>query len=362
MTEIEVVYSAIQIGLGALIGGGFSYINSSLNLESERRGTLSTRRRDHLEKILELIAELENKYAHQKLYNYQQRNLSMKNQARSMLMSLALFMVAVSPASADASLTLVGGNTIYGGQTGPVNDFGVAGTIQGLATGDYSFSFTRTPHNFTTQNLQVTANGSFWSNLGSPHITFLYNTPNNFSISGIVPYGVECGEYEDVIIKIYNSAGQLVISNPVTIQNPTHQAPLTNFKINNSSAQPPTAIVVSNTFSPAITLTYTGTGTVTTYRVYLFKAYANGAPVPGGPTSDTSWHNGPVPATINVRNLGGGTFVANQLAVAPGYYGIKMETQGGICAYVGAASRSALILTTTRLIRYNYNQKYIQKK
>jgi hypothetical protein len=283
--------------------------------------------------------------------------LNMTNQARSMLMSLALCVAVVSPAGADASLTLVGGNTIHGDQTGPANDFGVAGTIQGLAAGYYSFSFIRTPHNFTTQNLQVAANGSFWSDLGAPHTTFLYNAPNSFSISGVVPPGVECGEYEDVIIKVYNSAGQLVISNPVVIQNPTHQAPLTNFKINNSSAQPPTAIAVSNTFFPSITLAYIGTGTVTAYRVYLFKAYADGAPVPGGPASDTSWHNGPVPASINVRNLGGGTFAANQLTVAAGYYGIKMETQGGICAFVGAATHSALILTVTGFIRDNYNQK-----
>ncbi|MCY1279504.1 hypothetical protein D9M68_632950 [compost metagenome] len=66
MTWIEVVDSAVKIGLGALIAGGFSYFNASLNLDSERRARLSTRRRDHLEKILELIAELENKYTHQK--------------------------------------------------------------------------------------------------------------------------------------------------------------------------------------------------------------------------------------------------------------------------------------------------------
>lgn len=65
-TWIEVVDSAVKIGLGALLAGAFSYFNLARNLESERRARLSTRRRDHFENILDLIAEIENKYILQK--------------------------------------------------------------------------------------------------------------------------------------------------------------------------------------------------------------------------------------------------------------------------------------------------------
>lgn len=264
---------------------------------------------------------------------------------RPAVLSLAIFLVAASSARGQASLTLVGGYTISGSQAVSINAFGIAGHIQGLAAGYYSFSFVRTPHNFTTQNLQIAGNGWIWSNFGAPYIAYLTNGQNHFSITGIIPYGVECGEYEDLVFKAFNSAGQLVISQPIRILNPTHQAPVTNFKINNSSAQPPAAIGVSNTFASAITLTYTGSGTVTAYRVYATKASSTGVPLPNGPVSDGSWHNGPVPATINVRLLGGGSFVPNQMAVDPGYYLIRLETKGGVCAYVGASPRVALVRT-----------------
>lgn len=264
-----------------------------------------------------------------------------------MILALPIFVAKVSPVWATPSLTLVGGDTIYGTQMA-INNFGVAGTIQGLAAGDYTFSLTRTPHNFTTQNLQLSVGGIYWSNYGSPHIAFINNTPTAFSISGIIPYGVECAEYETILLKIINSLGQVVISKTVTILNPTHQAPLPNFKINGSSAVPPNAIVINNDLAPStITLTYTGTGTVTSYRLYLTKASANG--IPGSPGSDSSWHSGPVPTTINLRALTGGSFGANQLRTSPGYYLVTMETTGGVCAIIGSSPHVALILTKNKI-------------
>jgi hypothetical protein len=228
----------------------------------------------------------------------------------------------MTEASRAASLTLVGGNVISGNQLS-INNFGVSGTIQGLSAGYYSFALLRTPHNFTTQNLQLGVNLNYWSNFGSPYVTFIGNTPATFSISGIIPFGVECGEYETVLLNIYNTLGQVVISNTIKILNPTHQAPLTNFKINGNGASSPNVITFYNDNVPNnITLSYTGTGLVTRYRLYIQKASSNGVPV--GPGSDSSWHNGSVPATIDLRAVAGGSFFANQLSTYPGYYSVKL--------------------------------------
>lgn len=66
MTWIEVIDSAVKIGLGALLAGVFSFFTAHRTIDSEQRARLSTRRRDHLEKNVELIAEIENKYTHQR--------------------------------------------------------------------------------------------------------------------------------------------------------------------------------------------------------------------------------------------------------------------------------------------------------
>jgi len=63
LTWIDVVDSAVKIGLGAILAGAFTYLNGNRTLDSERRTRLSTLRRDHIEKILELVAEIENKYS-----------------------------------------------------------------------------------------------------------------------------------------------------------------------------------------------------------------------------------------------------------------------------------------------------------
>jgi hypothetical protein len=279
----------------------------------------------------------------------------MKYLARVIMLLPAALVFNASPVMADASLTLVGGNTIYGSQLA-INNFGVAGTIQGLAAGTYSFALVRTPHLFTTVNLQLGVGGFYWSNFGSPHFMYIGNTPTSFSISGIIP-NAECGEYEAVKLGIYNTAGQLVISNNLTIMNPTHPAPVVNFKINGSSAVSPNAITINNASN--ITLTYTGSGTVTSYRLYAVKASADGS-YSVGPYSDTSWHTGPVPTTVNIRALGGGSFVPNQMIVHPGYYAVKLETEGTWCAYVGSAPRIALIRTENSLV--TPGPTYFEKK
>lgn len=66
MNWVEVADTAVKIGLGALVAGAFGYFTARLGHESERRARYSQRRRDHLEGILKLLTEVENKYTHQK--------------------------------------------------------------------------------------------------------------------------------------------------------------------------------------------------------------------------------------------------------------------------------------------------------
>lgn len=278
--------------------------------------------------------------------------LNVKHLAWAMVLALAIVMADVSPVRADASLILVGGNTIYGNQL-PLNNFGVAGTIQGLAAGYYNFALTRTAHHFTTSNLQLSVGAIMWSNFGSQHTAFIDNVPTAFGISGIIPYGPECGEYETVKLDIYNNIGQQVISNTLTITNlmdPTHQAPSPNFNINGNGAVPPSAIVINNDLIPNnITLNYTGIGTVARYRLYLTNTSAIGVPIPGGAGSDASWHNGPVPTIINVRSLAGGSFGLNQLKTHPGYYLITMETQGSGCEIINMSPPHKVLIKTVNI-------------
>lgn len=66
MTWVEVVDTAVKISLGALLAGAFGYFTAKLSHESERRARHSERRRDHLEGVLALLNEVENKYVNQK--------------------------------------------------------------------------------------------------------------------------------------------------------------------------------------------------------------------------------------------------------------------------------------------------------
>ena len=281
----------------------------------------------------------------------------MKLRAFAIMIALVMVMSTISSVRAAASLTIVGGDIINGSQMNP-NNFVVPGTIDGLAAGIYFIAFIHTPHQFTTQNLQAGVSGVFWTDNGSPHSQLIIdNGPHAFELSGIIPYGTECGEYDQIEIVVRNSAAQVVLSKTIKILNPTHQAPLPNFKINGNGAISPNAIIINNSTTPNITLNYTGTGTVTSYRLYLSKASANGVPISGTghASSDASWHNGAVPTSIDLRSLTGGSFVPNQLTVHPGYYLITMETQGGVCAYIGSAPHMALIMTKNTIVIYDNN-------
>ncbi len=66
MTWIEVVDSAMKISLGAVVAGGFGYLNARLAQRKDDQARYATRRRDHLEKILELLTEVEHTYISQK--------------------------------------------------------------------------------------------------------------------------------------------------------------------------------------------------------------------------------------------------------------------------------------------------------
>ncbi len=66
MTWAEVVDTALKIGLGALIAGGFSYLSGKMNLEKESRRRYAIRRRDMLEKVLDFLVAYDKSYRHQK--------------------------------------------------------------------------------------------------------------------------------------------------------------------------------------------------------------------------------------------------------------------------------------------------------
>jgi hypothetical protein len=66
MTWIEVVDSALKISLGAIVAGGFAYLNARLAHQRDDQARYAARRRDHLEKILELLTEIEHTYISQK--------------------------------------------------------------------------------------------------------------------------------------------------------------------------------------------------------------------------------------------------------------------------------------------------------
>lgn len=66
MTWIEVADSAVKIGLGALIGGAASYLSTRMTHDRGARAEYAKRRRDLLEKVLEMMNHFEKKYRHQK--------------------------------------------------------------------------------------------------------------------------------------------------------------------------------------------------------------------------------------------------------------------------------------------------------
>jgi hypothetical protein len=66
MMWIEVVDTAVKIGLGAILAGAFAYFTTKLGHESERLARYSNRRRDHLDEVLTILAKIENTYILQK--------------------------------------------------------------------------------------------------------------------------------------------------------------------------------------------------------------------------------------------------------------------------------------------------------
>jgi hypothetical protein len=66
MTWIEVADTAIKILGGALVAGGFGYLNARLGYKRDDRAQYAKRRRDHLEKVLEMLVEVEDIYIRQK--------------------------------------------------------------------------------------------------------------------------------------------------------------------------------------------------------------------------------------------------------------------------------------------------------
>src|SRR5439155_16891620 len=132
-----------------------------------------------------------------------------------------------------------------------------------------------------------------------------------FSVSGYIPYGVECGEYETIVLNIYNSAAQLVFTKTLTIVNPLQPIPVSNFKIFGSAASSPTIIngcqcVSKSILSNNLKLKYTGTGTVWKYRISINEVTVSGMPVAGGNSYNPAWTltpNGPVPPTITINTI-----------------------------------------------------------
>lgn len=66
MTGIEVVDSAVKIGLGALIAGLSSYFTNQTTLQRAANAEYTKRRRDLLEKVITLLIDFDKTYRHQK--------------------------------------------------------------------------------------------------------------------------------------------------------------------------------------------------------------------------------------------------------------------------------------------------------
>jgi len=68
LTWIDIADTAVKIGLGALVAGGFGYLTMRLGHDREERARYAERRRVHLEKIFDLLVEVEHTYVMQKAY------------------------------------------------------------------------------------------------------------------------------------------------------------------------------------------------------------------------------------------------------------------------------------------------------
>jgi hypothetical protein len=66
VTSIDVVDSAVKIGLGALIAGVFSYITARSTQKRGEQAEYGKRRRDLLEKVLTMLNDFDRTYRNQK--------------------------------------------------------------------------------------------------------------------------------------------------------------------------------------------------------------------------------------------------------------------------------------------------------
>ncbi len=81
MTWLEIVDSAIKIGLGALIAGGITFATARAKSKSDKEARQEQRRSEHLLALLEMLSEVENLFQHHKwrldsyrFYKEQDRN------------------------------------------------------------------------------------------------------------------------------------------------------------------------------------------------------------------------------------------------------------------------------------------------
>lgn len=262
----------------------------------------------------------------------------MKKVSIALCIWLSLF---VTTAKA-AYISMVGGNTIDGSQLS-VNNFGVAGTMGGFATGTYYYTWTRSGK-FTTQNLTFSVNGTAWTPNANRTLS---SAVLNVSLSGIIPYGVECGTSETITLKVYNRVtNQIVLTNTFTIRNPLRTPASPKFKVFGSTAASPTLIKGCGCSSKNILLNnlkliYAGTGTVLQYRVVIKQATATGAIVPNGFQFTQNWVNGAPPATITLTNLAGQT--TGTVPATWTYFLVTLEAYSG-CTGLPNGSHTALVL------------------
>jgi hypothetical protein len=256
----------------------------------------------------------------------------------ALLCSLMLY----SPCAQAAWISMVGGNTIDGSQLA-VNNFGRAGTIGGFASGYYFYTFTRSG-GFTTSNLTFSEGSLAW---GQNSNRYIDNSQHGVGLSGIIPYGTECGLTESINIKFYSaSSQQLVLSNIFIIRNPLQPIPVSNFRIAGSTAVSPVVIprweASSKSFlSNNIRLTYLGSGTVWKYRILIKQATSTGMPT-GGFKFEQNWVMAAVPSVITLNN----TLIGQTTGTPPTtwtYFLVTLETLGGPCTG-GSGIHTALVL------------------
>lgn len=235
------------------------------------------------------------------------------------------------------------------------NSFGVSGTGPGFAAGIYYYTLTRSG-SFSTDNFKFKVDAALWlpgvlTNNGTySNGMFIESGGHTYSISGTIPHGSECGVYETIIIKIYASVThQLVQTTTFKIGNALNPTPVSNFKILGSSAEMPSIINACQSLSKNILLnnlklTYTGSGSVSKYRISIMECNSTGQGVAGGFNYIQGWVNGAVPLTINLNTslTGSGGTVPSYWA----YYLVTLETFGGGLCNSGSTFHRALLHLT----------------